>query len=155
MNSCASQQDFIFKFTMPSPNSTLHSQHHHSSTPAYYNNAKFEEISYHAIKPPYNGSEDQLIPFLTKFDIRHQDEGWSPATYTIEEKRINLTCNFALVTEITITNIAEKCWNSPDVNQAKHTFSHETYNAHLLAVVLMNSITDEFKTTIINSVPHL
>ena len=55
MNTCASQQDFISKFTTASPSSILHSQYHQSSTPAYYNNAKYEEISCR-----YDELEDQL-----------------------------------------------------------------------------------------------
>jgi hypothetical protein len=37
--------------------------------PSYYNNAKYEDIACKPIKPLYDGSEDQLIPFLTLLDI--------------------------------------------------------------------------------------
>lgn len=61
LNSCTLQKDFISKFTRPSLSSILHSQHHHSSPPAYYNNAKYEEISCR-----YDELEDQLVPFEQK-----------------------------------------------------------------------------------------
>jgi hypothetical protein len=32
--------------------------------PSYYNNAKYEDIVCKAIKPSYDGSKDNLIPFL-------------------------------------------------------------------------------------------
>jgi hypothetical protein len=44
-------------------------------------------------------------------------------------------------------------WSSPDVEQHKHTVGHETYNARLLAMVLLKSITDEFMTTLFHRIP--
>ncbi len=71
-----------------SPTNTAHT---HSAQPAYYNNAKYEEISSKGIKPLYDGSEETLIPFLTKLDIRRQHEGWAPATYiTLDNKQTQL-----------------------------------------------------------------
>jgi hypothetical protein len=51
----------------------------------------------------YDGSEEQLIPFLTKFDVRRQHKGWEPATYaTINRKCYDSITHF---TFITVTNI--------------------------------------------------
>jgi hypothetical protein len=82
------------KVQTPSPTSTTQFSSQNSSTqpPAYYSNAKYEEISCKGIKPLYDGSEDTLIPFLTKLDLRRQHEGWAPATYiTVADKRYDLT----------------------------------------------------------------
>ncbi len=58
------------------------------STPSYYNNAKYEVIACKAMKPAYNGSEEERIPFLTLLDIRRQNKGWAPATYhTITQQK--------------------------------------------------------------------
>jgi hypothetical protein len=40
------------------------------TTPAYYNNAKYEEICSHPIKPQYDGSENGLTSFLMQLDIQ-------------------------------------------------------------------------------------
>jgi len=49
--------------------------------PAYFNNARYEEICYKGIKLPYDGSKEELMPFLTRLDIWRQDEGWAPAMF--------------------------------------------------------------------------
>jgi hypothetical protein len=41
-----------------------------TNAPAYITNAKYEEICCKGIKPPYNGTEDDLMPFLLRLDIR-------------------------------------------------------------------------------------
>jgi hypothetical protein len=95
MQTCTGQQAFI-KRLMVSPNTiTAPSQNQSSTRPAYYTNAKFEEIACRAIKPAYDGSEDQLVPFLSRLDIRRQNEGWSSATFvTLSDKTYDLTSNF-------------------------------------------------------------
>ncbi len=50
-------------------------------TPAYLNNAKYEDICCKPIKPCYDGTETDLMSFLLRLDIRLQDEGWAPPTY--------------------------------------------------------------------------
>ncbi len=111
---------------------------------------------YHAIKPIYDGSEDQLIPFLSRLDIERQNEGWAPTTYIqLHDIKYNLTSNFASVKEADIIKLAENCWNAPTVDVNKHNADQITYNSRLLAIVFMNSITDELLTTILNHVPCL
>jgi len=127
-----------------------------ASVPAYYSNAKYEEISCKGIKPLNNGSEEGLIPFLNKLDLRRQNEGWSPATYiTIAEKRYDLTTHVTLLNESHLKSITESQWTIPSVDQDKHTIGHVTYNACLLAMVILNSVTDDFMTTLIHRVPTL
>jgi len=122
--------------------------------PAYYSNAKYEEISCKAIKPLYNGSEENLIPFLTKLELHRQHEGWASATFvTVAGKKYDLTTHFALLTEADMQAATTDLWSSPDVEKEKHTVGHLTYNARLLSIVLMNSITDDFMTTLIHKVP--
>jgi len=71
-----------------------------SSAPAYGTNAKYEEISCKPINPSYDGTEADLMPFLLRLDIRHQDEGWSPAAYVkVNSKTFDLTTDFTHVTE--------------------------------------------------------
>jgi hypothetical protein len=156
MQTYTSQQDSIARL-MASPASVHLPSHNHSSTrPAYYTNATFEEIACRAIKPAYDGSEDQLVPFLTRLDIRRQNEGWSSATFvTISDKIYDLTSNFASISEPDITAQAEARWNSPTINDDKHTIDHPTYNSRLLAIVIINSITTEFLPTLLNRIPHL
>jgi hypothetical protein len=43
-------------------------------TPTYMVNAKYKEISCKPIKPLYDGTTDDLMPFLLRLDIRHQDD---------------------------------------------------------------------------------
>lgn len=95
----------------------------------YYSNAKYEEISCKPIKLSYDGTEENLIPFLTHLDIRRQNEGWAPATYImIDGKSVDLTCHFTLITSEQATNDTEQCWKSPNITSEKHTVGHPTYN---------------------------
>ncbi len=141
MNTCTGQQ--AFNSRIESPDSVaLPKDNHSNQKPAYYTNAKFEEIASRANKPTYDGSEDQLVPFLSRVDFHRQNEGWSSAPYIrISDTTCDLTSNYASVTESDITSIVEAHWNSPTVNINKHTVDHETYNSRLLAMVIMNSIT--------------
>ncbi len=74
LSTCSQQQQTISSLT-PSSN-RLHNGNDSSthavtpSTPSYYNNTKYEEIACKAMKPAYDGSEEELIPFLTRLDIR-------------------------------------------------------------------------------------
>jgi hypothetical protein len=70
--------------------------------PSYYNNAKSEDIPCRAIKPPYDGTEENLIPFFTLLNIKQKDEGWKSATFcdiTSDTTTIDLLLHFAHVPE--------------------------------------------------------
>lgn len=154
MSTCSKQQECIDRISSMHPTALQFKDTPMRSLPAYYSNAKYEEISCKGMKPAYDGTEDELIPFLTRLDIRRQHEGWAPATYvTIHSKTYDLTSKFAQVSEYDITEAAESRWNSENVQSEKHTVGHETYNSRLLAIVLFNSITEDFSTTLIHRVP--
>jgi hypothetical protein len=155
MNTCTGHQAIISRLLESPDLVSFPTSQNSSSRPAYYTNAKFEEIACRAIKPIYDGSEDQLIPFLSHLDIRRQNEGWSSATFiTVTNIKYDLTSNFASVNEADIIKLAEECWTSPTVDKDKHTVDHDTYNSRLLSTVLMNSITDDFLSTLLNRIPH-
>jgi hypothetical protein len=56
-------------------------------TPEYYTNAKYEDLACKPIKPLYDGSPEQLVPFLNRLDIRRQDEGWYPITFLVNQDK--------------------------------------------------------------------
>jgi hypothetical protein len=127
--------------------------------PSYYNNAKYEDIACKPIKPLYDGSEEQLIPFLTLLDIRRKDECWRPATLCSVTNdgattTIDLIHHFTHVTEADVLTLASARWSSPTINQDMHEIGHDTFNARLLAKLLHASITDDFHQTLINKVPR-
>jgi hypothetical protein len=125
-----------------------------ASMPAYYNNAKYEEITCKPLKPLYDGSEDNLMPFLTHLDVRRQNEGWALATYiSVDGKTIDLCLHFAQITADQAKAAATLRWNSPTVHTDKHTIGHETCNSRQLAIVLMGSISDALSLIILHRVP--
>jgi hypothetical protein len=80
-----------------------------------------------AIKPTYDGSEDQLVPFLTRLDLRRQNEGWASATYVkIAEKQLGLTLHFAMIKEEDVIGDAKAHWESLTVEEDKHSIGHPT-----------------------------
>jgi hypothetical protein len=94
----------------------------HTNAPANITNANYEEIYCCAIKPMYTGTEDNVMPFLLCFDIRHQDEGWATATHiNVNDKSYDLTVDFTYKTEEDITDIAHTRWTSTAVQVDKHT----------------------------------
>jgi hypothetical protein len=99
--------------------------------PDYLNNAKFEGISCKPIKPIYNGTKVDLMPFLLCLDICHQDQGWASATYlTIDDKKYDLTSEFASITEATvIAAVHSHRWQSPTMQTDQHTIGHDTFHA--------------------------
>jgi hypothetical protein len=102
-----------------------------------------------AIKPIYDGSEDELMSFLTRVDIRCP----SLATYiTINGRKLDLTYKFAHITEADILQIVQAQWTSPTVETDKHTIGHCTCSSRLLAKCLMNSITPDLSFIIINCI---
>jgi hypothetical protein len=156
MQTCTGQQAFISGL-MASPDSIIFPGNSHlSACPAHYTIAKFEEIACRAIKPVYDSSKDQLISFLSRSDIQCQNKGWPSATFiTILDETYHLTSNFASVSESDIMTQAEAHWNSPTANEDKHTVDHATYNSRLLAIVIMNSVTNNLTTTLLSHIPHL
>ncbi len=124
-------------------------------TPDYYNIAKYEDIICKGIKPAYDGSPDQLIPFLNRLDIRRQDESCYPSTnFTVAGKSYDLTRHFTQVSGDDITRAAEDRWKSPTIASDKLTLDHPMFNARVLGRLLMASITDTFSITTINRVPQ-
>jgi hypothetical protein len=122
-----------------------------TTNPAYFNNAKYEDICCRPIKPLYDGSEADLMPFLLGLDIRRQDEGWAPATYiSIDDRIFDLTYEFAYVTELDVSALAKQRWTATTVNTDKHTVGHDTCHARLLAKCLMASIPSDLILTILN-----
>jgi hypothetical protein len=137
--------------SQPSPQSVLSL---HTDASVYVQNAKYEEICCRPIKPPYEGTEEDLMPFLLRLDIRRQDEGWAPATcISINDHQYDLTIQFAHVKEANIVANAECWWSSPTVAQDKHIIGHDTCNCRLLAKCLMASISTDLSITIINHIP--
>jgi hypothetical protein len=126
-----------------------------TKTPDYYNIAKYEDIVCKGIKPSYDGSPDNLIPFLNRLDIRRQDESWYPTTIVIiNGKSFDLTRHFVQVSEDDILKAAQQRWTSPSIATDKLTLDHPTFNARVLGRLLMASITDTFSITIINRIPQ-
>jgi hypothetical protein len=107
LDTFSKQQARIDQLSTSIQSSPLCTQERSFSIPSYDTNAKYEEILCKPIKPPYDGSEDSLVPFLTKVDLHHQNEGWEPATFiTIDHHTYDLTCNFTNVNETEVTNAA-------------------------------------------------
>jgi hypothetical protein len=152
------QQTAINALTAASntPRQTLHHGQPHvgiPKPPEYYNNAKYEDIISKPIKPPYDGSSEQLIPFLNRLDIRRQDKGWYPITFlTIHGIKYDLIRHFAKIDESIMLQEAELRWSSPHVSVDKHTIDHSTFNARVLARLLLGSVTDEFCIIIISRI---
>jgi hypothetical protein len=125
-----------------------------SMTPAYVSNAKYEAICCHLLTPLYDGTEENLMPFLLHLDIRRQDEGWAPAIYiTVDTKRYDLTVEFSQVTEEDIVANAKIRWQASTVATDKHTIGHDTCNARLLAKCLLSSISPDLSMTLLNRTP--
>jgi hypothetical protein len=80
MSTCSKQQECIDRISSMNPTTLQFKETPMCSLPAYYSNAKYEEISCKGMKPAYDGTENELIPFLTRLDIRRQHEGWASAT---------------------------------------------------------------------------
>lgn len=96
LDTCSTQQALIEQFISQTPASITTMLRQHTVTPAQYSNVKYTEFSCKPIKPSSDGSKENLIPFLTRLDIRRQIKGWASATYIeIKSKPTNLTCHFA------------------------------------------------------------
>jgi hypothetical protein len=120
-----------------------------SKLPDMFDNAKFEQIACTGLKPRYDGTADALIPFLNSIHIRRQNEVWYPATFILQDSiQIDLIRHFSKVTSDTILLRAKELWQAPDAIVQRHTRGTATYNARLLGVFLMNSISYEFAALI-------
>jgi hypothetical protein len=130
----------------PFPTSTLRLPDCHSM-------AKYEEIITKPLRPTYEGASDGLIPFLNRLDIRRQDESWYPVTFvTINTKTYDLLRHFTEIGESVILAEAKLRWSSPTLQQDKFAINHPTYQARVLAKLLLASLADEFSVTIIHRV---
>jgi hypothetical protein len=120
----------------------------------YFTNAKFEDIICRPIKPLYNGTADNLVPFLNRLDIRHQDKAWGSITYiSIATIKYDLLKHFAKINESEITQEAKFRWTRTTVNKDKHQPQHLTFHSRILAKLLLCFLTDNFSMTIINRIP--
>jgi hypothetical protein len=133
-------------------------QQHNSNKakiPDYYNIAKYEDIICKGLKPLYDGSSKNLIPFLNRLNIRRQDESWYPSTIiNVGSTSFDLTREFAKIQEADIIRTAESRWKSLTISEDKLKLDHLAYNARVLGRLLMASITDEFSLTIVNRIPQ-
>jgi hypothetical protein len=124
-----------------------------AKAPDYYNNARYEDIICKPIKPVYDGTADQLVPFLNRLDIRRQDESWYPITFiNIGDQTYDLLRHFAKIDESVIIHQAKTRWESVTLLHDKFSLEHPTYNARVLARLLLGSLTDEFCLTIIHRI---
>jgi len=99
--------------TIPSTQSTDITTSRSSRPPDYYTNAKFEDIATRPLKPIYDGSPEQLVPFLNHLDIRRHDEGWYPITFiTINQEKLDLLRDFTHIKEADIRQEATRRWDS-------------------------------------------
>jgi hypothetical protein len=57
---------------------------------------------------------------------------------------IDLVLQFLKITTATVLAQAKRIWNAPDASILSHTRGSNTYNARLLGVSLMNSLTPDF-----------
>lgn len=115
------------RFRTPQTINNLNSSHqpasfvHTTKTPEYYNNAKYEDLISKPLKPPYDGSSEQLVPFLNRLDIRRQDEGWYPITFiTINNNKYDLIRDFTKLDESVMLQEALSRWTSPTLSIDKH-----------------------------------
>jgi hypothetical protein len=122
-----------------------------AKAPEYYISAKYEDIICKPLRPTYDGSAEQLIPFLNRLDIRRQDEGWYPITFLhTNDGLLDIIRDFSKISEHTMTTAAHQRWTSINVATEKHTVDHPTYNSRVLARLLLGSVTDDFAITVIN-----
>lgn len=118
-----------------------------SKIPDVFDNAKYEQIACTGIKPPYNGSSQDLIPTLNMIHFRRQNEVWCSATFITQDgKNLDLIRNFSQAKHDVILTQAKVLWDSEDSVTQRHVRGTKTYNARIFAVFLMNSVTPDFAT---------
>ncbi len=80
-----------------------------------WDNAKVEQIICAGLKPPYDGTADNLIPTLNLINIRRRNEVWYSATIIEQDgKYIDLITQFSEVKEATITQNSKLLWDNLD-----------------------------------------
>jgi hypothetical protein len=110
-------------------NTRISIDHHPFSTiakaPEYYNNEKYEDSICKPLQPPYDGSADQLIPFLNPLDICHQDEGWYPITFLhTNDGPLDIIWDFSKVSKQTIMAAHNYNGHPKPKNKINLSFSH-------------------------------
>jgi hypothetical protein len=121
--------------------------------PDFHSLAKYEEIISKPLRPAYDGSPDGLIPFLNRLDIRRQDESWYPITFiTIQNTRYDLIRQFTEIGESVILAETNLHWTSPTIQNDKFDINHPTYQARVLAKLLLASLTKEFCITVLHRI---
>jgi hypothetical protein len=116
-----------------------------SRMPDMWENAKVEQIICAGLKPPYDGTADNLIPTLNLINIRRRNEVWYSATIIEQDgKYIDLITQFSQVKEATISQNSKLLWDNLDATVRSHTRGTATYNNRLLGVFLLNSLTADF-----------
>lgn len=79
--------------------------------------------------------------------IWRQNEVWYATTFLPQDnEHIDLVRQFSQVHLETVKNRASLLWDSPNSLTQRHTRGSETYNSHLLALFITNSITSDFAT---------
>jgi hypothetical protein len=137
----------------PSPFQPTLPRYMTSSTPDYFNNAKYEDIICRPIKPQYDGAPDTLVRFLNRLDLRRHDENWGTITYIIlNGKKYDFICHFSQIPESDVLREAKFRWKVSTVTKDKHTMSHPTFNV-ILGKLLLNSLMNDFSITIVNRIP--
>ena len=127
------------------PRSTLTATTHPARIPDMWENAKVEQIICSGLKPPFDGSAENLIPTLNLINIQRRNEVWFSATILKQDgKDIDLITQFSQVTAETINQHSKLLWDAPDAQTQSHIRGTATYNNRLLGVFLMNSLTQEF-----------
>ncbi len=105
------------------------------------------------MKPPYDGSINDRVPFLNHLDIRRCDEMWSPIMQiTHDGKQLDLIREFTKIPSSTILAVAKQRWESSTIDINKCTFGHQTFYARCSAKLLLGSITEMFSITIIDRI---
>jgi hypothetical protein len=116
-----------------------------SRPPDMWDNAKVEQILCAGLKPPYDGSVDNLIPTLNLIYIRRRNEVWYSATLLGQPPaQIDLVTQFSKASPEAVLNNVKHLWDASDAAIQCHTRGTPTYNSRLLGVFLMNSLTPEF-----------
>jgi hypothetical protein len=121
--------------------------------PDMWENAKIEKIICAGLSPPYDGSSNTLIPTLNRIHIQRKNEVWYPALFLSQDNvNVDIVLQFSKLTTEAVTAQAKKLWDAPDASIQSHTRGSDTYNARLLGLFLMNSLTPDFAAMLHNRI---
>jgi hypothetical protein len=124
-----------------------------SSVHDIWENARIEQVMCTGLKPPYDGSPEQLLPTLNLIHIRRQNEAWAPATYLLQNgKLVDLVLQFSAIKEETVKAQAKCLWDTPDAATKRHMRGSATSNARLFGTFLLNSMTPEFSAIVFSRI---